>query len=311
LPTLSPLKNDPITIAPKGPANPVTMAYSGLVFSMVIWSLVPVYLKKLLAVLSPTEVSFSRFLGSGILMLFWVGLYQRRQLVRIFRLDLKLLLLCTVFGPLVAMVCLNFALVHVTVGTIAVFAALEPVCTYFMAVMIGQETWQAKRLLSILLALCGVSLVVLSRHEWGASYWISVCLAIVSPVVWAANSIIIKNLIRRHSSMVIIATSFVISSLFLIPTLSASYLPSLSHMGLALWMALLYCVLSNILGFTIWYWSLKYLSPSSVAASMYIIPIFSVTAGVVILGEPVSWLKITGIGSVLGGLYLVNVRYRK
>jgi drug/metabolite transporter (DMT)-like permease len=291
-------------------SDPVSLSYLGLFFTMIVWSLVPVFLKKLLAVLTPTELSFSRFLLSGFILLAWVILKRRDELLRMIRQDLKLLLLCTVFGPLTAMVFLNFALLHVTVGTVAVFAAIEPVCTYILAVLIGQEGWRGKRMLSILLALSGMILVILSRRTWGIAYWISLVLATLTPVIWAANNIITKELVRRHSPIVMVAASFVLSSLFLIPTLSKAYMQSIAHMGLLLWLFLVYCIVSTIVGFSIWYWSLRHLAPSTVAVSMYIIPVCSVAAGMVFLHEPMSWLKGSGIFMVMLGLYLVNVRFR-
>jgi drug/metabolite transporter (DMT)-like permease len=64
------------------------------------------------------------------------------------------------------------------------------------------------------------------------------------------------------------------------------------------------------LGFSVWYWSLKYLPASSVAVTMYLIPVLSVAAGMVFLNEPLSLMKAIGIATVMAGLYLVNVRWR-
>jgi drug/metabolite transporter (DMT)-like permease len=291
-------------------SNPAFLAYGGLALTMVIWGVVPVFLKKLLNVLTPPELSFSRFLMSGALLLIWALFRMRSQLIRIVREDFKLLLLSTIFGPLAAMVCFNFGILHVTVGTAAVVAAVEPLCTYLLAVIIGQETWQPKRLLSIVFALLGISLVVLARESWGITYWLSLLLITLTPIIWAVNNILTKELIKRHSALVMVATSFVLSSLFLIPTLSHGYLERLATMGTALWLAFSYCVLSTIFGFSIWYWSLRYLPPTTVAVSMYLIPLFSVTAGVLLLGEPLTWMKGAGVLTVLVGLYLVNVRFR-
>lgn len=290
--------------------NPVFMAYCGLAITMLIWGVVPVFLKKLLHVLTPTELSFSRFLLSGAVLLVWALFRMRPQLISIVQMDYKLLILATIFGPLTAMVCFNYGILHVTVGTAAVVAAVEPLCTYLLAVFIGQEAWQPKRLLSILFALLGISLVVMARDSWGIVYWLSLFLITLTPIIWAVNNILTKELVKRHSSLVIVATSFVLSSLFLIPTLSAGYLERIATMGVALWLALSYCVISTIFGFSIWYWSLRYLPPTTVAVSMYLIPLFSVTAGVLILHEPLTWMKGLGVLTVLAGLYLVNVRFR-
>ncbi len=130
-------------------------------------------------------------------------------------------------------------------------------------------------------------------------------------MIWAANNIITKELIGRYSPIVIVSASFVLSSLFLIPTLTGDYLVKILHMGLNLWLALCYCIIiGTIFGFTIWYWCLRHLAASTVAVSMYAIPVFSVTAGIVFLNEPMSWMKGSGTFIVLVGLYLVNVRYK-
>jgi O-acetylserine/cysteine efflux transporter len=291
-------------------AHPPLLAYIGLVITMVAWAIVPVFLKMLLTVLTPIELSFSRFLLSGGILLGWVVMARRDQLVAMFRQDFKGILLCTLFGPLTAMVCFNFGILHVTIGTAAVFAALEPFFTYLLAVLRGQEHWQPRRMASILAALAGMTLVVFARSTWGVSYWVSLVLVTLSPLIWAANSIITKELVKRHSPIVMSGAAFVLSSLLLIPALSPDFLGTVAAMESRLWLALAYCVASNILGFSIWYWSLKFLPPSSVAATMYLIPILSVLAGVVFLHEPLSPIKVLGILTVLSGLYFVNVHRR-
>jgi drug/metabolite transporter (DMT)-like permease len=290
--------------------NPVAGAYLGLIITMIVWGFVPVFLKKLLAVLTPTELSFTRFLLSGAVLLVWVLVRQRHALLRILQQDFKLLLLSTLFGPLAAMVCFNFGILHVTIGTAAMFAAIEPLFTYLLAVFVGQEAWKANRLFSIVLALFGIALVIFARQTFGVTYWVSLLLVLLTPMIWSVNNIITKDIVKRHSPIVMIAASFVISSMFLIPTLSPNYVQTVVHMGMHMWLALLYCILSTIFGFSIWYWSLRYLPPSTVAVSMYLIPVISVAAGRVFLNEPLSLLKASGIAIVLLGLYLVNVRFK-
>jgi drug/metabolite transporter (DMT)-like permease len=290
--------------------NPVAGAYLGLMITMIVWGFVPVFLKKLLAVLTPIELSFTRFLLSGVALLLWVLVRQRPALRRMLKQDLKLLLLCTLFGPLAAMVCFNFGILHVTIGTAAMFAAIEPLFTYLLAVLVGQEAWRANRLLSILFALLGIALVIFARETFGVTYWVSLLLVLLTPIIWAVNNIITKDIVERHSPIAMTAVSFVLSSLFLAPALSSKYLQTLPHMGLSMWLALIYCILSTVFGFSTWYWSLRHLPPSTVAVSMYLIPVISVGAGRVFLNEPMPLMKAAGIAIVLLGLYLVNVRFK-
>ena len=44
--------------------------------------------------------------------------------------------------------------------------------------------------------------------------------------------------------------------------------------------------------------------------NIYLIPLLSVTAGMIFLNEPLSLMKALGIMTVMSGLYLVNVRWR-
>ena len=294
----------------KPAANPATIAYLGLITTMFVWGFVPVFLKKLLVVLTPTELSFSRFLLSGMALLLWVLVRQRQAMLQILQQDLKLLLLCTLFGPLAAMVCFNFGILHVTIGTASMFAAIEPLFTYVLAVIIGQEVWKTSRLLSIAIALFGITIVIFSRESFGITYWLSLLLVMLSPMIWAVNNIITKDIVKRHSPIAMVAASFVISSMFLVPTLSDNYIQTFLSLELNLWLALFYCVVSTIFGFTIWYWSLQYLPPTTVAISMYLIPVITVVAGRVFLDEPLSLMKASGIAIVLLGLYLVGVRYK-
>ena len=288
----------------------IVLAYLGLLFATVTWGMVPVFVKKLLTVLSPTEVSFSRFLLAGALLLIGLVFFNPRGVYRIFQQDFKLLILSTIFGPLTAMVCFNFAIQRISIGTASVFAAVEPVFTYFLAVIVGQEVWRARRMLSILIALGGLSLVTLSRENMSVSYWASLGLAFLSPLVWGANNILSKDLVKRHSPVVLVAISFIISSLFLIPTLTEHYFSTMLHMNTALWLALMYCVMSTLIGFNIWYWTLIHLPPSTVAVSLYIIPVFSIIGGIVFLDETMTLMKAAGVTIVLLGLYLVNVRFQ-
>ncbi len=159
-------------------------------------------------------------------------------------------------------------------------------------------------------ALAGILLVTLSRNQWGVAYWVSLVLATASPMIWAANNILTKSLVQRHPPVVMTAATFVLSSLFLVPTLGPTFAGRLAGMDIGLWLCMAYCILSAVAGFTIWYWSLRHLPPTSVAVTMYIIPVLTVTGGMVFLDESLTWAKAMGIGLVLAGIYRVNARDR-
>lgn len=290
--------------------SPQRRAYIGLLSVVLTWSLLPVFLKQLLDVLTPVELTFTRFFISGLVMSIWILPRRMDEVVLIFRQDCRRMLLFTLFGPLLAMLCFNLGLRNLTVGTAAMFVALEPIFTYLLAILFGQERWRTGRMFSIFLALIGIAMIIVSREHFGVDYWLSLVLIALSPLIWAVNNILSKELAGRHAAEVLTTVSFLLSSLLLLPFLSADLLAGLAGLSPCLWLILSYCVICNVVGFSIWYWSFKYLPPTTVSLSLYLLPILSVSAGILMLGESLSLLKGVGIVVVLVGLYLANIRFR-
>ncbi|PYQ66451.1 MAG: hypothetical protein DMF54_07845 [Acidobacteria bacterium] len=64
------------------------------------------------------------------------------------------------------------------------------------------------------------------------------------------------------------------------------------------------------LGYLFWYAGLEKLETSRVAAFLYLEPLVTLAAAVVLLGEPVHWTTLAGGAIVLAGVFLVQ-RARK
>ncbi|VEN75488.1 membrane hypothetical protein [Candidatus Desulfarcum epimagneticum] len=298
-------------MALKGKKNrTMTAAFIGLGGVLLIWGMVPIFLKKLLSVLTPLELTFTRFFSAGVLYLVFVLLKKRAELAQMLREDFRLVALVTLFGPVTAMLSHNLAIVHVTVGTAAVFVAIEPVIVYFIAAAAGQEKWMAGRMTSILISMAGVVMVILSGEEWGASYWTGLAFAALTPGIWAVNVILSKEIVARHSPAVLMSVPFFAGSVCLSPALSGDYLDALANMGPGLWLAMGFCVIPGMIyGFSMWYWCLRHMKPSTISTSLYVMPVVTASGGVALLGEPMSWVKGGGIAVTLLGLYLINTRY--
>jgi drug/metabolite transporter (DMT)-like permease len=73
------------------------------------------------------------------------------------------------------------------------------------------------------------------------------------------------------------------------------------------WTALLYMGLcSSALAYLFYFWLLRYLEASQLAAFTYLLPVLAVILGIVLLGERGSVLQIVGGGLALGGVYWVE-----
>ncbi len=297
--------------SPVTPAAPVTLVYAGLAVTVLCWGLLPAFQKQLLQVFSAVEATFTRFFLSGVVLLAVVLLQKPRELRFAMRRNPRGILVSSILGPLLAMVAFNWGIQTVAIGLAAVILAMEPILTYLIAVVVGQESWDVRRMLSILLTLGGLATVVMADRGVGGAFWVGLIAVCFTPLVWAVNTVISKDLVAEESPMVVITLNFLISSACLIPFLGGDFLSRLGGMESPYWAALAFCVLpGTVLAYGIWYASLRVLSPSTLSLSLYAIPIISVIGGVAFFGERLTLFKGVGIALVLYGLYLVNVRFK-
>ncbi|WP_438002858.1 DMT family transporter [Sorangium sp. So ce321] len=289
--------------------NPMKMAYVGLALTIVCWGLVPVFQKQLLEVFGAVELTFVRFFVSGFVLLGVVLVRSPRELSGVVRRNPWGILLSSVLGPLLAMVSFNFGVRTVAISLAALVIALEPMLTYVIAVAMGQERWELQRVLSILLCLAGLAVTMAADGIGGGAFWVGLLAVFVTPIVWAVNTVISKGLVEKESPIVIIVLNFLISSALLLPFSQSDGMPRILQMSARHWGALAFCVLpGTVMGYTIWYWALRFLSPSTLSISLYAIPIISVVGGVVVLGESLTIVKGSGVALVLYGLYRVNTQ---
>ncbi|MFO1034373.1 MAG: DMT family transporter [Hyphomicrobiales bacterium] len=82
-----------------------------------------------------------------------------------------------------------------------------------------------------------------------------------------------------------------------VPALSTiPVMPALALFGLGLF--------PTGLATVIWFKAVERTSPTFTAMSNYLVPVFSVAAGFVILGEPVGWNMLAALLFILGGIFL-------
>jgi drug/metabolite transporter (DMT)-like permease len=288
----------------------IKVAYLGLLGTIFSWSLIPIFQKQLLSVLSPIEVTFSRFFLTSVILIIWVVVKKRQELLLMIKEDFLILMLSTILGPLLAMVLFNYGILLIPIGIASMLIAFEPVFTYIFAVFAKQEEWNVKRMLSIIIALIGLFLVVYS-DSGEKSFWMGFVIIVFSTMIWAINTILTKKLVHKYHPVVMIAYSFLISSIVLIPLLGNQYIENIAKLDYSLWFNLLFCVIpGTVFGFSMWYLCLKFVAPSSVSISLYLIPILSFVGGVVLLNEGVTFIKVLGMIVTLYGLYLVNIKLR-
>ena len=91
------------------------------------------------------------------------------------------------------------------------------------------------------------------------------------------------------------------------PFVATSGVADLAHLTAAGWAGVLFLGLAcSGLGYLLWYGALERLEATRVAALLYLEPLVTLAAAVLLLGEPVGLLTVLGGALVLGGVSLVQ-----
>lgn len=204
---------------------------------------------------------------------------------------------------------LNWGQGRVPAGTASLLIATNPIFTYLLAVALLSERVRLAKAAGMVLAFLGVyGLVRFQNGQFGGMYLIYALVVLLAPLCWALATVISKPVTTRHDPLLFTFAAMGIGSLPFLVTLalgtgeSHGVLARLTQTG---WIALVHLSLGcTIIGFAAWFWALRHLSASSVAAFVFLNPPFTLLFGIVWGTEAFHWsLAVFGI-VILAGVAL-------
>lgn len=185
-----------------------------------------------------------------------------------------------------------------------------PLFTIILAHYLVQgDRLTTSKVLGVFLGFAGLFLLILPSLEGGvqASTWGIVAVTAASAsygvaIIYSRNHLRGLPPLVAPTSQLLLATAFMfpLAMLFNKPWL----LPPPSGPAVASMVAL--GVLGTGLAFIVYYRLLETADPSYISMVTYVIPIFGVILGVVVLGEQLTWYALAGFALILLGVMIVN-----
>jgi drug/metabolite transporter (DMT)-like permease len=274
--------------------------------AITLWGLSFVATKAVLTELSPATLVFVRFaLGAVVLTIVLAG--RGRPIVP--PPDaLPMLGLMAFVGIFLHQMVQVHGLTLTTAVRTGWLIGLIPIWTALLAATLVGERLRGIQVLGLVVGLAGAVLLVtkgeLSSATLSAPTTRGDLLVLCSTLTWAVYTILGRGtLARLGSSRVTVAVTGLGAPLFVhaegweeLRRLSASGFAGLLFLGIG----------CSGLGYLFWYAALERLEPSQVAAFLYIEPLVTFVAAMVILGEPVGWTTVVGGLLVLAGVAAVQ-----
>ncbi len=276
----------------------VTLALA--LVTVVIWGLSFVATRFAVHSIPPLTLAFLRFLIATVVLLALAR--HRYGPVRFRRRDRWDVVWMGLTGVTLAFVFENVGLAHTSASHGALLVSLTPLATAGAEALLGRSRMGGRAIAGLVAALGGVLLIV--GAGGGGATLEGDLLMLATVGCWVAYSFLTERVTGRYPAVVVTAWSIAAGTVALAPLALVELWRQ--GMGVPGWPALAATVYLGIfcsaLGYVWWNRALSVLGVTVTNALIYGIPLVGVVAGIVLLGEPLTWKVAAGAVLIVGGV---------
>lgn len=272
------------------------------------WGVSFVSTKAVLGKLDPYSLLVIRF-GIGTLFLLLLLLLQRNRL-KVSIKYLPHLIVLGILGVFIHQILQATALLTINASAAGWLISFSPVFTVILSILFLHEKISLTKVAGMVMAITGVLIISSSRS--GQSFQLAMnigyLLMILSTLNWAIYSVLLKSLKIPYPPLVVTFymcfLGLILTTPFLIRNRGWEDLSLLNHSE---WAHLLFLGVF-VSGIAYWYWgkALEVLEASKVSMFLYLEPLATLIAAVLLLQEKVLLISITGGIIIIIGVIIVN-----
>lgn len=161
------------------------------------------------------------------------------------------------------------------------------------------------------LAAAFVGLLVAMGDSWGPggrSTFQGDVMCLLAAVLWGATTVLVRiSSLRSVAPEKTLLYQLAVSGALLLPLSLALGEPGITDFSLPVALSFAYhVVLVAFVSFLAWFWMLRHYPPTRLAAFTFLVPVFGVMAGNLMLGEPFTLSLAIALALIAGGIALVN-----
>jgi drug/metabolite transporter (DMT)-like permease len=201
---------------------------------------------------------------------------------------------------------------HTTASHMVVFLYTSPIFTAFgLHLLLPAERLRLHQWLGILVAFAGIGLAFMGGSSPGraaqASLWGDL-LGVLAGAAWGATTVVIRgsSLSEAPPALTLL---YQLASAFVLLLAAAFASGQAGHVSLkaVAWGSILFQgVVVSFASYLTWFWLLRRYLATRLSVFSFMTPIFGVTFGVLVLGDPLGPSFVGGAGLVLAGITIVS-----
>ncbi len=267
-----------------------------------IWGGSFIFMRVLAPVLGPVLTADLRVLIAGIAL---VGYFAIIKFDLQWRAYWKQYLIIGAFNSAIPFLCFSFAALYIPASLSVILNSTSPFfAALFSAFWLG-ERLSALRVVGILVGAAGVTLVVrMGVMDDGPMVLLSIITCIVATICYGLSATYAKKFNRGAKPKGIAAASQVFAGLILLPFIPLS--PARGEMSAMIVVGVVvFAILCSAVAYLLYYRLIEDLGPTRALTVAFLMPVFGMFWGKVILSEIISGSMIAGTAIILLGTGMV------
>lgn len=282
----------------------INITVSLLAFLLLLWGMMWPINKIALNYSPPMLYAGMRPLLGGLLL---TALYWRTRNRIQWRENWRIYAISTLLNTILFFGIQTFGLLYLPSGLFSVIVFFQPVLVGILAWRMLNEPMHIVKAIGLILGFLGVVTICLNGFSDGGVSALGVLLAVATAVCWAFGAIYIKKTGGLVDSVWLAAIQSVIGGVVL--TSSGLLFES---WGDIIWNSTLVFTMtfSGVFGvavsWVIYYVLIKKMGASEIAAYTFLVPLISVTIGVLFLNEALTADLLIGLALIMTSIWLVN-----
>jgi len=290
--------------------KPTKTTYLSLVLITLIWGNSFIAIKHAVQFLAPIELTILRFIPVALIFGALLLTTRRRAFWQMVRRDWLGLVLLGLSGAVVYNLALNTGESRVPAGTASLIISLNPAFTFILSVLFLRERPTVKKAVGLAIAFLGLCVIVryASNQQISFSYLRYVFITMLAPLCWAIYTILGKPLVARYPPLLVVGGAMMAAVIPLLFLVRGSLIAKLPTLPPSVWLSIAFLSLAcTVFAFVIWFRALQRMEASRAAGFVYLVPLFGVSFGKLLLDEPITLVLLIGAALLVGGVYLINL----
>lgn len=270
-----------------------------------IWGASFLFIKIGVSDLRPLTFATLRVLvGSGVLLL--VILLRRLALPQGRRLWGRLVVMGAV-GIVIPFGAIAWGTQYIASGLSAILNATMPLFTFGLAVLLGDEPLTLRRALGLIVGFGGILVLTWPKLQAGgrSEVWGQVAVIIAS-LSYAAAIVYAKRHLAQEPPLLTSFGQVSMGCLILMPLAFAELPWRQTFTPRAIGAVLAIGIVGTAMAYILYYRLLREVGPTATSLVTYIVPLFGIFWGRIILKEVLSWHAFAALALILASLILVN-----